>query len=92
MAKYRLMIEGNNFLAKSDEGLIKEGFFTTRFIEAENESIAIKKTMISIRDEISDYYFNDNDDTPNMKIEEIVELNSFGDNKVPGSGFTWFKE
>ena len=47
--------------------------------------------MNIIRDELESIILNDRSDPPTMYVEENFEIDDFGDNLVPGSGFTWFK-
>lgn len=92
MKKYRVRTEGKNFIVKIDEIPEKLGFFTTRFIEAENEQEAEKKALDLIRNELSGAVLNDRSNPPVMFTEEVIELDSFGDNLTPGSGFTWYSD
>ena len=92
MKKYRVLIEGKNFLVKIESKIELHGFFTTRFIEARHETEAEKIALDLIRDELKDVVLNERSDPPMMYIDKIDELISFGDNLVPGAGFTWFLE
>jgi len=47
--------------------------------------------MNLIREELESIVLNDRSDPPVMYAKENDEINDFGDNLVPGSGFTWFK-
>ena len=69
----------------------KYGFFTTRFIEAKNSRDAEVVAMDLIRDELKAIAMNDIADPPTIYVEETHEIDDFGDNTVPGSGFTWFE-
>lgn len=90
MYKYKVMIEGDNFEIKSDGEVCKCGFFTTRFVEAKDAKNAEVLAMNLIRDELKPIVLNARSNPPMMYIEEIQKIESFGDNIVPGSGFTWF--
>ena len=88
MNKYRLMIEGKNFVLKGKAE--KLGFYTTRYVEGANEEEATNRALDLIRTEIKGNVEKDTDANPEMFVKEIVELESFEDANVPGSGFSWF--
>jgi hypothetical protein len=92
LKKYRLMVEGANFLVTFDNETAKYGFFTTRFLEAENESDAEANAMDMLREELADIVQNDLADSPVMFLEEIEEIGSFADCPAPGTGFVWFPD
>jgi len=91
MKKYKVVIEGNNFEILLDGKVGKHGFFTTRFVESKDSKEAETLAMNLIRDEFESLVLNDRSDPPMMYVEENYEIDDFGDNLVPGSGFTWFK-
>ncbi len=91
-SKYKVFIEGKNFIIRSDDGVDTLGFYATRFIKAYSVSKAEQKSMDLIRKELKGIVLNEKDDPPILFIEEIDELESFGEYPVPGTGFTWFKE
>jgi hypothetical protein len=68
------------------------GFFTTRYIEADNPTIAENKARDLIINELDRVILNEPSDRPSMHVEKLEELRSFGDNPSPGAGFTWFLE
>ena len=92
MRKYKVTVEGVNFLIKVDTEITKLGFFTTRFVEAQDEHAAENQTMDMLRVELKTLVENDKADSPMMFVEEIEELQSFGEFKVPGTGFTWYQD
>ncbi len=92
MKKYRLFIEGKNFYIKN-EGIVKKtGFFTNRYIEAIDNSSAEIMALDLIKKELKGLILNDRSDPPLMFIKKNEELISFGDNLVPGTGFSWFED
>jgi hypothetical protein len=91
MKKFKVVIEGDNFEVLLDGKLGKHGFFATRFVESKNSKEAEILAMNIIRDELESMVLNDRSDPPVMYVEENFEIDNFGDNPVPGSGFTWFK-
>ena len=92
MKKFKIVVEGQNYNIKVDNIPQKCGFFTTRFIEADSSSDVEDTVMKLVRDELKDVILNDQSDPPVMYIDGLVEVERFGDNDVPGFGFTWFKE
>jgi hypothetical protein len=94
MKKFRVLLEGRNLLINSQEGLKKMGFYTTRFIEAgspkqaENLSVELIKNDSKLKKSI----LNDQADPPMIYVDSLDELTSFGDNAVPGSGYTFYLE
>jgi len=90
--KYNVTIEGSNFLINIEKINQKYGFFTTRFINAENSSSAEKKALDYIRSELKDIVLNEQSDPPMMFLDKIEKVETFGDQKTPVSGFTWFKD
>ncbi len=90
--KFKILVEGQNYIVDLDNVLQKCGFFTTRFIEATNSSEAENIALRLIRNELKEIVLNDRNDPPMIFFDEIVEVPSFEDNAVPGFGFTWFKE
>jgi len=90
MKKYKLYIEGKNILIDIDDQVGKHGFFTTRFIKAQDTKDAEKIALQLIRDELKSVVLNGRSDPPTFLFQEINEIDSFGDYLVPGAGFTWF--
>jgi hypothetical protein len=94
MKKYTVRVEGRNYLVKSldDNKEEKLGFFTARFVEANNKKEAENIALNLIREELHDKIINKRDNPPMLYVEDIDEVSSFGDNIVPGKGFTWYPE
>ena len=74
------------------EGAIKRfGFYTTRFIEAADETEAEHRTMATLRkeDRLRGKVRNDPSDPPMLFAEEIIEIASFEgvENGEPGLAF-----
>ena len=78
----------------SDDGPKKKGFYTTRFVEADSPEVAEKLSVELIKNdtELQNSVLNDRSDPPMIYLESLEELNSFGDNNVPGSGYTFYPE
>lgn len=91
--KYSVMIEGKN-LCLERGGLKKMGFFTTRWVEAVSAKEAERIAIGHVKNELMELGVlrNAAEDPPTFVIEKTREVVSFGDNIVPGRGFTLFEE
>ena len=74
--KYRVLINGQNFLLNIDGEIQKTGFYTTRFVEAQDakqaETVAIE--LIKSDSKLADIVLNKRGDTPMLHIEEVEEV------------------
>jgi len=90
------MVEGVNFLIGVEDGagieIRKYGFFTTRFVEAWDKDEAEAKVIEMLRIELKTRVQNVKSDSPMMFVEEIEELETFGEFEVPGAGFAWYPD
>ena len=94
MKKYKVIVEGNNFLIRFEDKIKKYGFFTVRFVEAQNEAEAETKVIEMLRNDANLVALvrNEETDPPMMYAEEIEEVKSFGKFSVPGTGFAWYPD
>ena len=92
MKKYKVTVEGINFLIGVDTEIRKYGFITTRFVEAWDEDEAEAKVIDMLRVELKALVQNEKSDSPMMFVEETEELKTFGEFLVPGAGFTWYPD
>lgn len=92
MKKYRVMVEGVNFLIEMDSEVRKFGFFTTRFVEAGDKEEAEARALDMLRVELKRLVRNEKSDSPMMFVEEIEELETFGEFIVPGTGCAWYPD
>lgn len=92
MKKYRVFVRGENFLMDVDSVNQMLGFYTTRFVEAEDEQAAEYAVMDSLRSDpkLVGSVLNEDTDPPMMFAEEIEELESFEGFPAPGTGFTFY--
>ena len=91
MPKYQVLLEGRDFPARlSDDGKCL-GFFTTRFVEADDAEAAECLAVNLVRDELWDFVgpAQEGDSTPMMSLDEISVIDDLPDDG-PGRGFTWF--
>lgn len=91
MQKYRVFVEGLNFLLEMGGEIRKFGFFTNRYIEAESSTQAERQTLGMIRGELDNFILNDDFDPPIMYIDQIVPLPLDGI-VIPLKGFTFYPE
>ncbi|HET6891788.1 MAG TPA: hypothetical protein VFH31_11850, partial [Pyrinomonadaceae bacterium] len=79
MKKYKVFVRGDNFLINLDGVNQKMGFYTTRFVEAQNEEAAEYAVMNMLRSDpkLVKGVLNEGSDPPMMYAEEIEELKSF---------------
>jgi hypothetical protein len=92
MKKFKVLVRGEHFLMNVDGVEKKRGFYTTRFVEAQNEEAAESAVMEMLRDDLAESVHNDKSDTPMMYAEEVEEIDSFAGFPVPGGGFTFYPE
>ncbi|HKY29836.1 MAG TPA: hypothetical protein VJM12_17985 [Pyrinomonadaceae bacterium] len=94
MKKYKVFVRGENFLINLDGVEQKMGFYTTRFVEAENEVAAEYAVMDILRSDpkLVQGVLNEKSDPPMMYAEEIEELKSMKGYPVPGAGFSFYPE
>ena len=96
MKRYRVMINGRNFLLRFDDPEKCEkrcGFYVTRDVEAESIEDAELKAVDLIRGEesIREITLNSKDDPPLLFLEEIREL-SRDEESLNGSGYVYYPE
>ena len=92
MKKYSLLIKGKNLKVNIGGKTCRHGFFTTRYIEADNGSEAKRIAINLIEQELGPSLLNDSADSPRFLFEEVLEVEKFDGREVPGAGFTWFEE
>lgn len=93
MKKYKFLIEGKNFLINIDGQDKKVGFFTTRYVEAENSNEAELSAISLIKNDpkLKDNILNTNSDPPAIILESVSEVNDFGTNAPPAPpGFSFY--
>jgi hypothetical protein len=94
MPKYKVEINGANFLIDMDGRMAKHGFFTTRFIEAADSGAAENAAVQMIREtqRLRDLVRNAPDDPPVMDVTEIDQMESFDGIENLEPGFVWHEE
>ena len=94
MKKYKILIRGENFLINLDGKGQKFGFYTTAFVEGQDEEQAEQRAIGLLRDdkEFRQSVLNEKSDAPMMFVDEIAELESFEGLNLPRTGFSFFPE
>ena len=92
MKKYKVFVRGQNFLLNLDGKRQQLGFYTTRFVEAQNDQEAERNAISMVRNDptLRDRVLNEKSDAPTMFVEEITELQSFEGPNLPGTGFSFY--
>lgn len=78
MKHFRVLIHGQNFLIDMDGEVKPLGFFTTRFVKADDHDQAEELAVQMLRDfqPLRELVKNPEDDRPDLIIEETEELQS----------------
>ena len=88
---FRILLRGENFLLESEGAVKCFGFYTTRFVEAPNETEAERLAVESLRQDerLRGRVLNDLSDPPMLFAEEIAEPSSLDtiENRAPGLAF-----
>src|SRR4051794_20104528 len=94
MRKYKVTLEGRNFLLARAEGQGKHGFYTIRFVEAADgqgaEAAAVEQ--LRARPGLREMTLNEREDPPTMYVAGVEELASFEGLKSLDQGLIWFPE
>ena len=94
MRKYKVFVEGRNFLIAGSTGEAKHGFYTTRFVEATDAEGAENAAVEQLRDRqaLREMTLNGRDDQPMMYVTEIEEVPSFDGLESLDQGLVWYPE
>jgi hypothetical protein len=91
MKSFRVLIRGENFFLKTEGAVKRFGFYTTRYLEAADESEAESRVIDSLRQEgrLREIVANDLSNPPMLFAEEIIEISSLEsvENRMPGLAF-----
>lgn len=94
MKKYRVMLDGRNFLIEMDGKVGRFGFYQTFWVEAasptEAENAAVQKVRGSA--DLRSAVQNSLDDPPTIHLEEIEELQEFPKDTRTETGRGWYSE
>lgn len=92
MKKYKILVKGNNYKTVVGSRAREFGFHTTRFIESDSDLAAKERALELVKKELEQIVFNNQAGSPVIEVPQLIEIESFGDHDVPGSGFTWHME
>ena len=94
MNKYKVTLEGKNFLLDLEGSTQKYGFYTTRYIEANDPEEAELNAVKIIREDnqLTETIKNEQSDPPMIHLESLDELRSFDSVELPGTGYTFYSD
>jgi 4-alpha-glucanotransferase len=92
MKKYKVLVRGENFLMNLDGEDQRLGFYTTAFVEGQDEKQAEQQAIGLLRDDIEfrQSVLNEQSDAPMMFVDDIDEIDSFEGLNLPRTGFSFF--
>lgn len=90
MAKYKILLRGENFPINLDSKLSLLGFYTTRTVSAQNEIEAENSAVLLIKSDSSLLASIDNSipSSPMIYMENIILVKWW--NRLGGAGYTFF--
>lgn len=93
MSKYRVLLNGRNFLLNLDGRARKLGFYATRFVDAHDAEGAEKAAVDLLREDatLKGEVLNSRDDPPMLYADEVEEVGGPGADER-GGGFSWYAE
>jgi hypothetical protein len=93
MNRYRVRLNGKNFLLNLQDNPQKFGFYTTRDVEAESFEEAETKAVGNIREDetLKNNILNDDSDSTVIYVAEIKVLES-DEEVITNFGFTFYRE
>jgi capsule polysaccharide export protein KpsE/RkpR len=94
MQKYIVTVHGQNLLTKVDGVRKRYGFFTTVFLEAFTPADAESRALELVREDahVRDITLNAEDDPLRFSADEIQEVESFNDARLPRTGLALYSE
>jgi len=91
--KFRVLLHGENFLFTTEDGRPQvHGFYTTRWVEAENAEAAELAAVELVRSDpgLVEATVNPRDDSPMIYLADLRELADFDGVSPPGAGYTFY--
>jgi hypothetical protein len=94
MQKYIVIVHGRNLLTEVDGVRNRHGFFTNVFIEAFTSADAGSRALELVREDahVRDIALNAEGDPFSLAAEEIREVESFNDPRLPRSALAFYSE
>lgn len=92
MNPYRVLIHGQNFFIEYEGQTRPFGFYTTRFVTAEDHDLAEAAAVQMLRDleSLREMVKNPENDRPELVIEETEELQSLEGISELEPGLAWY--
>jgi hypothetical protein len=92
--KFKVMVNGQNFLIEYDGKAVRMGFYTTLFLEATDPESAdfAAANLLRADPKLRDILLNERDDPPRLVTEGIEEIQSFDGCQLPRTGFVFYDE
>ncbi len=94
MRKFKVFVEGRNFLIDGPDGTDRYAFCTTRLIDADNEDDAELRAVEALRanQSLREVVRNEQDNPPMMYVTEIEELDEVAEaeGQSADAGLTWY--
>lgn len=92
MAEWRVLLNGRNFLLEFEGEPKRLGFYTTRFVEAQNPEAAEMAAVQMVREDSTlQQVLNDPSDSPMIYAEEVTEATR-QNSEYPNTGYTFYEE
>lgn len=94
MAKYYVLINGQNFLVDKRGQIRKYGFFTTRCVDADGPQQAEVSAISLLRrnQSLKKMVRNAEGDQPMLYVEEVAQVEPFHSLPRSEQGFSWYPE
>lgn len=94
MKKFKVILNGRNFRVPSESKVQKLGFFTTRWVEANDPNEAELQAVVLVKNDsdLRAAVKNEPADPPTIHLEEVIEVADFEGVEVPGAGYSFYEE
>ncbi len=92
MKTYKALIEGRNCWANLDGTCRRLGFFTTRVAHGIDAAQATTVIQRKLDEELRSILLNEREDTPEIIIGELNEIDEETAREIPDAGCTWYPD
>ena len=94
MSRFRVLINGRNFLLNFEGEARRVGFYATRTVEAATTDEAEFAAVELLRRDalLHETTLNEQTDPPMMYVEEITEVSHVQKDEEANAGFTFYQE
>ena len=92
MKNYRVKLNGKNFKIELEGKIEKLGFYTTRWVQADNIQEAELKAVNLVREDksLAASIRNERSDPPVIYPDGLTEIDNFDGINVPGTGYSFY--